>query len=116
MARADERTRRIGLNEALFRQVNERIQEVSDDLGPVEDEAGYQILCECGDTDCTEQLAIAPPQYEQVRSDPALFIVAHGHIAADVEGVTADRGAYQIVRKRPGVPENIAEATDPRDS
>ena len=41
MAAADERTRRIGLNEALFRQVNERIQEVSDDLGPVEEEAGY---------------------------------------------------------------------------
>ena len=85
-------------------------------VGPAEEEAGYQILCECGDTDCTEQLAIAPPQYEQVRSDPALFIVARGHIAPDVEGVTADRGAYQIVRKRPGAPENIAEATDPRDS
>jgi hypothetical protein len=116
VAEADERTRRIGLNEALFRQVNERIQEVSDDLGPVEEDAGYQILCECGDTDCTEQLAITPPQYEQVRGDPALFIVARGHIASDVEGVIADRGAYQIVRKRPGAPENIAEATDPRDS
>ena len=56
MARADERTRRIGLNEALFRQVNERIQEVSDDLGPAEEGAGYQILCECGDTDCTSSL------------------------------------------------------------
>ena len=116
MAGADERTRRIGLNEALFRQVNERIQEVSDDLGPVEEEAGYQILCECGDRDCTEQLAIDPDQYEQVRSDPTLFIVARGHTAPDVEGVTADRGAYQIVRKRPGAPESIAEATDSRES
>ena len=116
MAGADERTRRIGLNEALFRQVNERIQEVSEKLGPVEEEAGYQILCECGDRDCTEQLAIDPDQYEQVRSDPTLFIVARGHIAPDVEGVTADRGAYQIVRKRAGAPENIAEATDPRES
>jgi hypothetical protein len=116
MADGDERTRRIGLNEALFRQVNERIRDVSEKLGPVEEEAGYQILCECGDTDCTAQLAIAPDQYEQVRSDPALFIVARGHIAPDVEGLTADRGAYQIVRKRPGASGNIAEATDPRDS
>jgi hypothetical protein len=116
MAEGDERTRRIGLNEALFRQVNEGIQKVSEKLGPVEEEPGYQILCECGDTNCTKQLAIAPEQYEQVRSDPALFIVARGHMAPDVEGVTADVGSYQIVRKRPGAPENFAEATDPRHS
>lgn len=34
-----------------------------------------------------------------VRSDPALFIVARGHIAPDVEGVTADGGAYQSHRR-----------------
>ena len=104
------------MNEALFRQVNERIQEVSEKLGPVEEEAGYQILCECGDTDCTEQVAIAPDRYEQVRSDPDLFIVARGHTAPDVEAVAADSAVYQIVRKRPGAPETIAEATDPRGS
>jgi hypothetical protein len=116
MAEADERTRRIGLNEALFRQVNERIQEVNEELAPVEEEATYQILCECGDTNCTEQLEVSPLQYEQVRSDPALFVVARGHIASDVEDVTADGVTYQIIRKRPGVPEDLAEAHDPRAS
>jgi hypothetical protein len=116
MAEADERTRRIGLNEALFRQVNESIQKVGEELAAVEEEPGHQILCECGDTDCTEQVSIDPSRYEQVRSDPTLFIVARGHIAPDVEEVAADGGPYQIVRKRPGAPQEIAEATDPRDS
>src|SRR5215212_3215813 len=108
-AQQDERTRRIGLNEALARQLNESIQKASESLGPVEEEGGgYLILCECGERDCTEQLSIAPSRYNQVRSDPSLFIVGRGHVAAELEGVSADGGAYQIVRKRPGAPASIA--------
>jgi hypothetical protein len=111
----DERARTIALNEALFRAVNERIHEVSDDLGSVEDEPELQILCECGDLHCTEQLSIAASEYERIRSGAALFVVAGGHTAPDVEVVVADAGEYQVVRKRSGAPEELAEATDPRE-
>lgn len=110
----DERARTIGLNEALFREVNERIHEVGEDIDAVEDEPQLELLCECGDPNCTDPIIIAPSEYQRVRSDAALFIVAEGHVAPDVEVVVADRPGYQVVRKRSGAPEDLAEATDPR--
>jgi hypothetical protein len=50
---SDERGRRVGVNEALFRQVNEQIRSLTDDLGT--DGGTITVICECGDTDCTSQ-------------------------------------------------------------
>jgi hypothetical protein len=49
-----------------------------------------------------------------VRKDPAHFAVAPGHEAPDVERVIEQHGTYDIVRKFPGPPTRLAEATDPR--
>jgi hypothetical protein len=114
MAELDERARRIGLNEALFRQVNEKIQEVGERLGSTEEEPAHELLCECGNSNCTEQVSISPEAYQRIRSDPALFFIVPGHDVPEVEVVMAEAASYQIVRKRPGTPEDIAEATDPR--
>jgi hypothetical protein len=103
------RTARIGKNEALFREVNESIRNVA----PIE-EAMFEVLCECGAKSCTEQFEIPIAEYESVRSDPALFVLVNGHQAPDVEDVVEDEGVFLVVRKRPGVPEEIARATDPR--
>src|SRR4051794_5525833 len=113
MAELDERARRIGLNEALFRQVNEKIQEVRDRSGALEEEPLSDILCECGDEHCTEQFEISVAEYQRVRSDAALFIIAPGHDAPEVEVVAVDADDYQVVRKRPGPPEQLAAATEP---
>jgi hypothetical protein len=109
----DERARKIGLNEALFRQVNEKIQEVGERSGAVEEEPLSEILCECGDEHCTEQLEISIAEYQRVRSDAALFIIAPGHDAPSLEVVTVDADGYQVVSKRPGPPEQLARATEP---
>jgi len=108
----DERTKRIGLNEALFREVNERMYEVSE--GFALEEGQFEILCECGDDNCTRQVGITPAVYEHVRSDAALFVIVPGHQLDPVEDVVEEHGAYDVVRKRPGPPERLAEATDPR--
>ena len=42
------REERIARNEALFREVNEQIKDVNDDV-PAGSEAGF--VCECGDPD-----------------------------------------------------------------
>ena len=103
----DERTRRIGLNEALFRKVNESVHELDLD-------EEHDMLCECGDENCTAQIRISSDAYEQLRSDSAQFAVVHGHTAPDVESVVAQTEGYEVVRKRAGLAQEIAEETDPR--
>jgi hypothetical protein len=106
-----DRARKIGLNEAVFREVNERIEEVAEAFGL---ESRLDLVCECGDAGCTERIALAPEEYAAVREHPAQFAVYPGHDTVDVETVVAKRDRYEVVRKHEGVPEALAEATDPR--
>jgi hypothetical protein len=107
--RLDPREERIARNEALFREVNERVREVSD-AGPAE---LIGFLCECGDARCTESISLTRAEYERLRSDPLLFGVKPGHAIADAEDVVDVDDRFQMVRKHrdEGV---IARATDPR--
>ena len=106
------REERIGLNEAVFREVNERIEEVAETFD-VQSQA-LDLICECGDAKCVQPLSMTPAEYEHIRSDPQTFAVHPGHEIADVEEVVERRKGYFIVRKGKGVPEQIAEQTDPR--
>jgi hypothetical protein len=111
-AHVDERARKIGHNESMFRQVNERIERVAETLQPTSDRLG--ILCECGDQTCTEQLDVAITDYERIRSDSTLFFVRKGHELSDVDNIVEQTAEYDVVRKKPGVPAGIARDLDPR--
>lgn len=108
----DARERRIGLNEAVFRQVNERIRELGNEFGLTVQP--LDLVCECGDDTCAERIELTVADYEQLRSEPAQFAVVPGHQIGDVEEVVAERKGYAVVRKNVGEPEQLAEATDPR--
>jgi hypothetical protein len=73
-----------------------------------------ELVCECADIHCTERFVMTLDAYERLRSDPALFAVRPGHVIAEVEHVIEDLADYQIIRKDPGRPEEIARETDPR--
>jgi hypothetical protein len=107
-----QRAKHIGLNEAVFREVNERIEGLADtfDLNA----EPLDLLCECGDAACVQRITMTHAEYEQLRSDPHTFAVYPGHEAPDVETVVAKRKGYDIVEKDSGVPEQVAERTDPR--
>jgi hypothetical protein len=109
----DERTRRIGENEALFRTVNEEIESLSRGIAAVGGRIMH-IVCECGDLACTERLAVQVGDYERIRREPALFFIRPGHEFPDVEEVVEETPDYHVVRKDEGEPESIARATDPR--
>ena len=81
----NERERRIGQNEALFRHVNERLRDVNDAFGSVTGD--FEIVCECGDVDCAERIMLTAEEYRDVRADPRYFAVRSGHVAEDVEEV-----------------------------
>jgi hypothetical protein len=109
MSTQEERGRRIGLNEALFRRVNNEIEEAfAEDRTEVD---VLTILCECGDLDCTMQVRIAPKDYRRVRADPVLFVITPGHDAPDVETIVERDDAFDVVRKAPGEPERIARSS-----
>ncbi len=103
----DERAERIGKNEALFREVNERIEEVADGIRT-------EFLCECGDVECTQPVTLALAEYELVRAEPDRFAVLPGHELLDVEEVVESHEGYVVVRKHPGGPAELAQSRDPR--
>jgi hypothetical protein len=106
------RERRIGLNEAVYREVNEKLRAVNEVFATITDT--FEIMCECGHATCDERFSIAPDAYEELRRDPVLFAIVPGHEIPDVEEVVAETEAYAVVRKRSGDPAKLAVQTDPR--
>jgi hypothetical protein len=94
-------------NEALFREVNERIEKV------VEDAANPQFLCECADEECCETLELSIAEYEAIRSSPVCFPVKVGHNDPEVERVVEDNGHY-VVAEKTGRAAEIVRERDPR--
>jgi hypothetical protein len=109
----NERTRRVGLNEAVFREVNEQVESLNRGLAHISDNQMH-IVCECGDLICVDRLVVPMRKYEEVRSDPALFFIKPGHDKPDVEAVVDRADSYEVVRKRAGDPAQLAGETDPR--
>jgi hypothetical protein len=113
----EPRVTRLAKNEALFREVNERIAEITAGLDSSisQPESLDGVVCECSDAVCMERVGpISIGEYEKIRSDPRRFIIAPGHQAADVEDVVEEKQAYWIVEKHEGVPADVARERDPR--
>jgi len=107
-----ERERRIGLNESVFREVNERIEDAAESLGL--GDQPMNLVCERGDPSCVAQISISRSEYEALRADPTHFAVAPGHEIADVEEIIERRKGYDVIRKHEGPPADAARETDPR--
>jgi hypothetical protein len=110
---SDERGHRIAMNESVFREVNERIEDLAEtfELG----DQPLNLVCECGDPTCVQRITIKRSEYEAVRSDPTLFVVHPGHEIPDVEEMVEERDGYDVIRKGEGEPAKVAEETDPRN-
>ena len=112
MADKDATAERVGHNNAVFRNANERIQGAAaayaaDGLVP--------FLCECPDPSCTKLVRMPLADYEAVRSASTRFINALGHpdSAHEWSTVVERRDSYEIVEKT-GAAARVAEAMDPR--
>jgi hypothetical protein len=106
------REEQIGLNEAVFREVNERIEGLAETF-ELKSEP-LDLVCECGEASCVQRITMRHAEYEELRSDPHRFAVHPGHEIPEVERVVEKRKGYDIVEKDSGVPEQVAEQTDPR--
>jgi hypothetical protein len=106
----EQRRARLARNEALFRNVNEQIDSLND-LGAAL--PSFPIVCECGAESCTESILVEKVVYEAARAHPERFLVRAGHLA-EVDTAIEDHGEFLVVAKKPGLPRETAEATDPR--
>ena len=103
-------------NEALFREVNERIEEISRELAerdkPTE---RISLVCECGLEDCTELLEVTVEEYENVRASPRRFLVLPGHEYTDTARVVERNSGFLVVEKLEEAGQ-VAIEHDPRSS
>jgi hypothetical protein len=104
--------RRVGLNEAVFREVNERLRDLNQSFTTLTDR--MDLICECADAGCTAQVSMTPADYERLRSDARRFVVVPGHELAGVELVVERHDDYYLVEKT-GEAAQAAEETDPRE-
>ena len=106
----DDRETRLAQNEALFREVNERMNDLATDHGVA---SVQEYLCECANADCTFRVRLDPSDYEAVRSDAKQFLVLPLHYTPEIETLVAQHERYWVVRKT-GEAGEYVEHLDPR--
>jgi hypothetical protein len=94
-------------NEALMREVNERIEKVdkaaeeATDLG--RGQMHFDFLCECGNgsaAGCAEHIEMTLEEYEEVRSEDDRFALYPGHEDEALERVIRRTEKFVIVDKK----------------
>ena len=108
---SDRSAERVALNDATFRNANERIEEKAEEL----DVDPSPFLCECADEECSAVIRLSLAEYEEVRSEPTHFVNVPGHevTAGPHAAVVAERAGYVIVEKL-GVAADIVADLDER--
>lgn len=88
---------RAGRNEALFREVNDKIAQLEERLDSGND--WLPVICECARPDCAAKIQILTSEYVSVRSHPHRFIVSPGHEQSEIEQAIGEGPNYVIVEK-----------------
>ncbi len=103
----DLQRQRAAKNQSLFREVNERIEDLS-----VSAEF-TTFICECMDEGCDQSISLTIEEYEQIRSNSYRFFVVPGHEVLAVEKITETTTRFFVVSKL-GAGAHVAEGLDPR--
>jgi hypothetical protein len=98
-ATENQHERRVGQNQALFREVNERINAIKEARSVWVKISEW--VCECADETCTERILMTPEEYEELRANPIHFAVAPAemHVFPEAERVVEKRERYWVVEK-----------------
>jgi hypothetical protein len=108
----DPRAQRVGVNETLFREINERLEGLNKTFSELTDK--IEFVCECADGTCIERFPMDVAAYERLRADATTFAVKPGHELPDMEEVIEEHGHYLVVRKQAGEAVVMAVVEDPR--
>jgi hypothetical protein len=112
----DERFERQARNEALVREVNERMSALDRSAagsGAVDGTASFGFHCECGrNGGCPEMMWMTLAEYEVVRSQDDRFALTPGHETDLLEHVVDENERFVIVDKVDAAEPYVAD--DPR--
>jgi hypothetical protein len=108
----EDRGKRTGKNEVLFREVNERLRELGEGFSLVSEMGDF--VCECANSSCTEHVRMPLQTYEEIRAEPTHFFVLKGHEETEYERIVDEHEDYLVVEKLPGGPAGIAIRDNPR--
>ena len=104
---------RKGLNEAKFREANERLEAGAREIVGAEDDSLLPFLCECVRMDCTHVVLLTLAEYEYVRGDGSRGMAVPGHQDETVERVVSETDRFVVTEKF--VPAGqVVEDSDPR--
>jgi hypothetical protein len=98
-------------NQSLFREVNERIEEVGESFAT---EGLGSFVCECGNTDCRQTIDLSHLEYEAVRAHASRFLVVLNHENPEAESVVEQNSRFAIVETYAGAASRVARELDPR--
>ena len=108
-----ERFERQARNEALFREVNERIAEIGEQAQAWSPDGIVEFMCECGEEGgCGERVRVPLDVYERVRQQDDRFVVRPGHETLEIEHAVEWTDDYVVVDKIAAVEPLVAD--DPR--
>jgi hypothetical protein len=94
----DIREQRFGVNEAIFREVNERINGLTKLFHWGEPDP-LDLVCECRNSTCVERIEMPRAEYEALRAEDTHFAVYPGHADPEIERVTSSHKSYEVVVK-----------------
>lgn len=98
-------------SQALFREINERIEQLAERFGT---DGENRLICECGNSECTQQIELSAAEYERVRAHASRFVVALNHENPETESIIEQNERFAVVETYAGAPSQIARETDPR--
>jgi hypothetical protein len=101
-------------NEILFREVNERVEEITEETHDQSNRAMIFFVCECGNTDCLEKIELTRSEYERIRANPKHFAVLPGHEDPRIARVVENNDRFAVAEKF-GEAAEMAIEQDPRD-
>ena len=100
MGALPDRLERKARNEALLREVNERIAELGEAARTWEPDGVIDFVCECGaNGGCGERIRVPLSTYERLRSHDDWFVLRPGHETPEIEHAIDRTDEYVIVDK-----------------
>ena len=108
----NDRLERQARNEALFREVNERIAQLGERAQAWSPD-GTDFLCECGEEGgCGQRVRVPLDVYKRVRAQDDRFVVRPGHETPELERAVEWSDTYVVVDKIRAAEPLVAD--DPR--
>ncbi len=86
-------------NQAIFRDVNNRIQEINEPFSVV---TGLDpvFVCECSDLTCVSPISVTLSDYRGIRENEGHFIVTPDHVERDLVRIVDANESYVVVALR----------------